>query len=76
MALDPDLALVVGLGLVLLSVLSFAAAWAEARRPVMGATICAAGLLLVVLAYVTAPHGYGVTELPMVLFTVLGRYVL
>lgn len=76
MALDPDLALVVGLGLVLLSFLSFAAAWAEARRPLVGATICAAGLLLVVLACLTAPQGYGLTDLPMVLFTVLGRYVL
>jgi len=73
---DPDLALVVGLGLVLFSTLSLVAAWADRRRPWVGGAICGTGLCLVALAVFTSPQGYGLTDLPMVIFTVLGRYVL
>ncbi len=76
MVLDPDLALVVGLGLILFSSLSLVAAWIDRRRPWVGGVICAAGLGLVALAFSTSPEGYGVTSLPMVIFGVLGRYVL
>lgn len=76
MALDPDLALVAGLGLVLLSCLSLVAAWIDRRPPWVGGLVCALGLGLVALAVSTSPDGYGVADLPMVVFTVLGRYVL
>ncbi len=76
MAFDPDLAFVVGLGLVLLSLLSFAAAWVDRRRPWLGAVVCAAGLGLVALAFARSPVPYDLRALPMVIFTVLGRYVI
>ncbi len=75
MALDPDLSLVVGLGLVLLSSLSIVAAWIDLRPPVVGGVILAVGLALVVLGVLLSPHGYRIGDLPMVIFTVLGRYV-
>lgn len=76
MNVDPDLALVVGLGLVLLSLLSIAAAWIDARLPVTGGAILAIGLMLIALAIIVNPFGYSFRTLPDVIFTVLGRYVL
>jgi hypothetical protein len=76
MTIDPDLALVVGLGLVLLSSLSIVAAWIDARLPVTGGAILLIGFLLMVVALVLNPFGYSFGKLPDVIFTVLGRYVL
>lgn len=76
MTIDPDLALIVGLGLVLLSLLSIVAAWIDSRPPIWGGGICVIGLMLVALALMVHPHGYGFGQLPEVFFTVLGRYVL
>ncbi|MBC2836328.1 hypothetical protein [Paragemmobacter straminiformis] len=75
MTVDPDLALIVGIGLVLLSLLSIVAAWIDARLPVWGGAICAVGLMLVALALIVHPQGYRFGQLPDVFFTVLGRYV-
>ena len=72
---DPDLALVAGLGLVLLSTLSIVAAWADARRPVAGGIVLSVGLCLIVVAVLANPQGYGPSDLPRAVFNVLGRYV-
>lgn len=75
MKIDPDLTLVVGLGLVLLSFLSIVAAWIDARRPVTGGAILLLGLFMMIVALVINPFGYSFGKLPDVIFTVLGRYV-
>lgn len=75
MAVDPDLALVVGIVLLLMSLLSLAAAWADARRPVLGGIVCTLGVTLIGAAFMLKPGGYGPSQMAMAIFDILGRYV-
>jgi hypothetical protein len=73
--LDPDLSLVVGLVLAVLTIPSLISAFVDGRPPRAGAVfvLIAGGLIL--YAASQQPGGYAIAEIPDVFFRVIGRYV-
>lgn len=71
--MDNDVALVTGLGLMVLSLPSIIAAWSDGRAPRVGAVVLLAGGGLVLWAASRKPGGYRPTEIPEVLYGVIAR---
>lgn len=74
--MDPDLALVLGLVLVVLSVPSILSALSDSRGPRASAITILIGGGLVVYALQSSVGGYSLEELPEVFSRVLANYVL
>ncbi|MGJ8545909.1 MAG: hypothetical protein ACSHWZ_10740 [Sulfitobacter sp.] len=72
--MDPDLALVIGLVLAVLSVPSILSALSDRRAPraSMLTILIAGGLIF--FAILTRPGGYTMAEIPDVLLNVVARY--
>jgi hypothetical protein len=73
--MDPDLFLVIGLIVGVLSVPSMLSAFSESRAPRAGAILVLIAGVLLVLAFQNKPGGYTVAEIPDVFFHVIGRYI-
>jgi len=73
--MDSDLALIIGLGLVALSIPSAVSAYSDARPQRASAVTFLIGGALVLAALVTHPGGYGIAEVPDVFFSVVARYI-
>lgn len=73
--MDYDLILTVGLLFLCLAVLSFLAARADDRSPVVSGGMALTGLCLSAWGMLGIDHAIGPADLPDVVFTVLGRYV-
>ena len=71
--IDPDLALVSGLGLAALAIPSLAAAYADRRLPWLALVLLATAAALVVLAIMAAPQGYALHDVPQAFYHVIGR---
>ena len=70
---DTDLVLTVGLVLVVLSIPSLLAAWAESRAPRMGALLSIGGIGLILTAIWIKPGGYALNDVPDVIVHVVAR---
>ncbi|WP_418594858.1 hypothetical protein [Ponticoccus sp. (in: a-proteobacteria)] len=71
--MDNDVALVTGLGLMVLSLPSIIAAWSDRRAPRTGVVALLAGAGLVLWAALRRPGGFRLTEMPEVLYGVIAR---
>lgn len=69
--MNPDIALVTGMFLAVLSIPSFIGALVELRAPIVAACVLAAGGALVFYAYGAKPEGYQLEDIPIVIFTVI-----
>lgn len=73
--MDPDLLLVIGIILGILSVPAILSAFSEGRAPRAAAiTVLIAGVLVVV-ALQTKGGGYTISDIPHAFFAVIGRYI-
>ncbi|MBL9061282.1 hypothetical protein [Tabrizicola sp.] len=70
---DTDLLLTLGIVLLVLSVPSLLAAWAESRAPRIGAIMVAAAIGLIIAALVIKPGGYDFNQVPGVMIGVVAR---
>ena len=73
--MDPDLALILGLVLVVLSIPSMVAAFSDGHAPRVAALTLIAGGVLVIWALWTKPGGYTIRDVPDTFMTVVGRYL-
>lgn len=73
--MDPDLYLVIGIVVGVLSIPSLLTAFVESRAPRVGSIMALAAGLLVVIAVQNKPSGYTMTEIPEVFWHVIGRYI-
>jgi len=71
--MDPDVMLITGLGLAVLSLPSIISAWAEARAPRVGAIVLIAGLALCVYAFTQKDGGYRPSDVPTILYSFIGE---
>ncbi|MCC1491437.1 hypothetical protein [Cognatishimia sp. F0-27] len=71
--MDPDLALVIGLVLAVLSVPSIISAFSNNRTPRVATIALMAGGGLIVYAINASPSGYTLQEIPEAIFRVLSR---
>ncbi|MDP3195989.1 hypothetical protein [Tabrizicola sp.] len=69
--MDTDLALTVGILLLVLSVPSLLSAWVESRAPRLGAILFIGAGALILYALTTHPGGYAFREVPGVMINVL-----
>jgi len=74
--MDPDLALILGLVLGVLSIPSMVAAFSEGHAPRVAAFTLLAGGLMVIWALSTKPGGYSIRDVPDTFMTVVGRYLI
>lgn len=72
--MDTDLALTVGILLMVLSVPSLLSAWVESRAPRLGSVMFVGAGALIVYALTTRPGGYAFQEVPGVMVTVLAGF--
>ncbi len=72
--MDPDLFLVIGLIVGVLSIPSLLSAFSESRTPRAGAIMVLIAGVLLVLAFQNKAGGYTIAEIPDVFFKVIGRY--
>jgi uncharacterized membrane protein YjjP (DUF1212 family) len=72
--MDPDLFLVIGLIVGVLSIPSLLSAFSESRTPRAGAIMVLIAGVLLVLAVQNKADGYTIDEIPQVFFKVIGRY--
>ena len=73
--MDSDLALILGIGLVALSLLSLLSAFSERRPPRIPGLVLLIGAGLATYAVASKPGGYRIEQLPEVFFSVLGRFI-
>jgi hypothetical protein len=73
--MDTDLVLTIGLVLLVLSVPSLLAAWAESRAPRMGAIMAITSLGMILSALWFQPGGYAFNQVPGVVVGVVSRYL-
>ncbi|MHA7852287.1 hypothetical protein [Roseovarius sp.] len=73
--MDPDLALILGLVLIVLSIPSMVAALSDGHAPRVAAIILIAGGAMVVWAITTKPGGYTIHDVPDTFIKVVGRYL-
>ncbi|MHA7828727.1 MAG: hypothetical protein ACX93P_14320 [Roseovarius sp.] len=73
--MDPDLALIVGLVLIILSIPSMIAAFSDGHAPRVAAFTIIAGGALLVWAISTKPGGYTIREVPDTFVSVVARYL-
>lgn len=71
--MQPDMMLVIGMGLMVLSLPAIISAWAENRAPRVGALVLLGGGGLVVWALREKDGGYTWADLPDVLYGVIGQ---
>jgi hypothetical protein len=71
--MDSELALVIGLALVVLALPAGLAAWAEDRRPRGGLVLFFTGGALMLYASARKPGGYAPGDLPEVFYGVIAR---
>ena len=74
MPLDPDLLLVIGIVLGLLSIPSLLSAFSESRTPRTGAIMVLVSGVLIAVALSRHSAGYSFAEIPDVFIRVIGRY--
>jgi hypothetical protein len=72
---DADGILVVGLVLLVLSIPSIVAAYADRYIPRLSVLLCLLGVLAVGWAYCASPTGYGLADIPTVLVHVIARFL-
>lgn len=70
--MEPDIALITGAGLAVLSLPSIIAAWAEGRAPRVGALVLLTGGGLILWAMARKPGGYALLDLPDIFYGVIG----
>ena len=73
--MDPDLMLVVGLVLAVLTIPSMLSAYAESRPPRAAAIVALIAGVLIAVALTSKADGYRIAEIPDVFFRVIGRYL-
>ncbi len=73
--MDPDLILVIGIILVVLSIPSLLSAFAESRAPRTATILGLVGGVMIVYAVQTYAPGYRISEIPDVFLRVVGRYL-
>jgi hypothetical protein len=73
--MDPDLLLIVGLVIGVLSIPSMLSALSDSRPPRVAAILVLIAGVLVVIAVRNKSGGYALAEIPYVLLTVIGRYI-
>ena len=73
--MDPDLALILGLVLIVLSIPSMVAAFSDGHAPRVAAFTLIAGGVMVIWAITTKPGGYTIRDVPDTFMTVVGRYL-
>ena len=71
--MDTDLVLTIGIVLLVLSVPSLLAAWAESRAPRMGALMAIVALGMIFAALWIRPGGYAFNQVPGVIVGVIAR---
>lgn len=71
--MEPDVMLVTGLGLAVLSVPAIISAWAEGRSPRVGTVVLIGGGALAVWAFRSREGGYALAELPDVFYGVVAQ---
>lgn len=72
--METDLALTVGILLLVFALPSLLSAWIENRAPRLGAVMIIGAGGLIVYALVTRPGGYSFNEVPGILVNVLGGF--
>ncbi len=72
--MDPDLSLIIGLGLCGLSVPALLSAISDTRAPRGGGVSLLIGSALIAYAMMQSPTGYQLEDLPNVLKSVMNRY--
>ena len=72
---DPDLLLVIGGILGVLSIPSIVSAFSEGRSPRVASVVVLAAGFLIVYALMNKPGGYTLNEVPQVFMSVIGRYI-
>jgi formate-dependent nitrite reductase membrane component NrfD len=73
--MDPDLFLVIGLVIGVLSIPSLLSAFAENRAPRIGSIMALVAGVLVVVAVQKKAGGYQIADIPNVFYSVIGQYV-
>lgn len=71
--MEPDVMLVTGMALLVLSLPSIIAAWADSRAPRVGAVLLLGGAGLIYWAFRGKPGGYRWSEIPDVVYGVIGQ---
>jgi hypothetical protein len=71
--MTPDIALLLGLFLVVLAIPSLLSALIEHRAPYVALLVGAGGVASAVYAYQTNEGGYAPADVPMVLYSVIGQ---
>jgi formate-dependent nitrite reductase membrane component NrfD len=71
--MDTDLILTIGIVLLVLSVPSLLAAWAESRAPRMGAVLLVVACGMIFAALWVRPGGYAFNDVPGVMIGVVAR---
>lgn len=72
--MDTDLVLTIGIVLLVLSVPSLLAAWAESRAPRLGAIMVIVALGMIVSALWVKPGGYAFNQVPGVMIGVVSGF--
>ncbi len=73
--MDPDLCLIVGLGLGVLSMPALLSAISDSRAPRGGGLTLLAAVGLVAYAVLQKPSGYQLEQIPDVFYSVLNRFL-
>ncbi|WP_323768893.1 hypothetical protein [Marinovum sp.] len=73
--MDSDLALIVGIALLILAIPSFLSAFSEGRTPRVAALVVVLAGGLMVFAFASRPGGYRLDEVPEVFYAVVGRFL-
>ncbi|MDA7428548.1 hypothetical protein PGB28_08750 [Primorskyibacter aestuariivivens] len=73
--MDTDLALIIGLVVAVLAVPAIVSAMTDGRAPRAAAIAVMVGGGLMVFAVASHPGGYAISEIPEVVFRVVGRYL-
>jgi hypothetical protein len=72
---DPDLMMVVGVTVGVLTVPSLFSAFMDGRAPRAGAIMALIAGVLIAVAVSQRPGGYAIAEIPEAFFRVFGRYL-
>ena len=73
--MDPDLALVLGLAVTILSIPAFLSAFADRRAPRAPIATILIGGALILYAVIVQPGDYALNQLPDVVVGVIARYL-
>ncbi|MGQ0565482.1 MAG: hypothetical protein ACT4OK_10470 [Gemmobacter sp.] len=73
--MDPDLFLVIGIIIAVLTIPSLMSAFIEGRTPRAGAVLVLISGTLIVLALSEHPGGYALNDIPQAFYRVVGRYL-